>query len=72
MARQFRDIISADFLTNKFNTLKVTNVLCVHGLTQIFYDDCISPIELTEEEYETLCLDHIVELHQGEIAIRWA
>lgn len=72
MARQFRDIISADFVNNKFTRLKVINVLCVHELVQVFYDDCISPIQLSEEQYEQLCEDKIVELHHGEVAIRFA
>ena len=74
MAKQFRDIISADFVNKTFTTLKVTNVDFIEkpGMHRIFYEGCSSPIPLTPEDFEQLCEDKIVELHHGEVAIRFA
>jgi len=73
MASEYRDIISSDFVNKTFTTLKITNVEFdfENKLFNIFYEGCISPMILSPEEYETLCLEHIVELHQGEVAICW-
>jgi hypothetical protein len=73
MAKQFRDIISADFVNKTFTTLKVTDVIVKFPRPiEIYYEGCTSPIILNCEEFNELCSDHIVEMHQGEVAIRFA
>lgn len=72
MAKQFRDIISADFVTGKFTTLRVTDVVVEFPRPhKIYYEGCISPITVDAEDFNQLCEGRIVELHHGEVAIRW-
>jgi len=66
----FRDFITADFTNKTFRTSKTTNIVFLEdGLVEIYYDECLSPMILGEEDYQRLCSDHIVELHHGEVSI---
>ena len=65
------NILSIDIAAQKFRTLKIGTVAIsyVTEMVELFYDDCLSPMLLTIKDYEKLLDGHIVELHQGEVAL---
>lgn len=66
-----KKILSIDVATKQFTSINVKKIHIDYtdDLVQIFYDDCISPITIDVEDYDKLLNGHIVELHQGEVAL---
>jgi hypothetical protein len=66
-----KKITSIDIAAKDFKSLKVEKIQIdyANDLVQIFYDECISPMVIEVNDYELLLDGHVVELHQGEIAL---
>jgi hypothetical protein len=66
-----KKITSIDIAAKDFKSLKVEKIVIDYakGMVQIFYDDCISPMVVEVNDYEMLLDGHVVELHQGEVAL---
>ena len=66
-----KKILSIDVAAKTFRsiTVKRIHIDYVDDFVQIFYDDCISPIAIELKDYDKLLNGHIVELHQGEVAL---
>jgi hypothetical protein len=66
-----KKIISIDVAAKQFTSIVVrrVNIDYIEKYVQIFYDGCMSPITIDLEEYDKLLEGHIVELHQGEVAL---
>ena len=66
-----KKITSIDIAAKDFKSLKVEKIQIdyTNDLVQIFYDNCLSPIVVDVRDYEMLLDGHVVELHQGEVAL---
>ena len=66
-----KKITSIDIIRKTFDTLNVEKIVIDYakGMVEIFYNDCISPMVIEVNDYELLLDGHVVELHQGEVAL---
>lgn len=66
-------VLSIDIPTTSFRELEITDVNYMNWGVEMAYTDngtkCLAPMFIGREEYKKLLGGHIVELHEGEVAL---